>query len=602
MIEFLETRRLFAAGDLDIAFNSDGVAVNQRPDRVYFTDSAVLDNDKVLYSGNEIHLLLAQEDRAVLARFNADGTPDSTFGSGGYLFHDLSAGSSDDSQLNRMIVQSDGKIVALGEIDFKNIIVRFNANGSIDTTFGGGDGMIDNTSFGETFDVLSDGKIIIGGAQGHVTRYLASGILDTDFGDDGTSTFDFPGPDFKVIEAQPDGKILLGGGFGDFVIARLNADGSLDTGFANNGVLTSQPPNAPDYFNRVGDFFVLSDGDILVAGESGTLSSDPNKEDGFSVIRLNSNGTLDQAFGNGGGTFVSFGPFAAFSKVDVDSAGNIYLIGDQGHDGLATTRVTADGDFDEEFGRVVSTSGGAVFSLGGGVDSNDKLILTALVNIGMFDPAQGFREGNFAVTYRVLTDDSAPPTIGLSGGAASLPGTSGNDLLDAIESSQVVYVTRNGFGRVFDTADVQRIVSTGGAGEDLITMRLSTISADADGGDGKDRISGGAAKDTLRGGTGRDRIDGGLSPDLIVGGAALDRIRGEGGADHIYGNGGPDFIYGNGGNDRIDGGAGADEIHGGGGNDTFLALDGEIDQIFGDDGTDSATADDDDVLNSVETT
>src|SRR4029079_17419295 len=113
-------------------------------------------------------------------------------------------------------------------------------------------------------------------------------------------------------------------------------------------------------------------------------------------------------------------------------------------------------------------------------------------------------------TYRVLTNDSAPPAIGLTGGTVSLTGDAVNNLLEALQLDDVVYVTRNTFGRAFDTADVQRISVTGSDGFDLVEMKLHTISADVDARGGSDKISGGDARDTLRGGAGRDFIDGGL--------------------------------------------------------------------------------------------
>ena len=118
-----------------------------------------------------------------------------------------------------------------------------------------------------------------------------------------------------------------------------------------------------------------------------------------------------------------------------------------------------------------------------------------------------------------------------------------------------------------------------------------------------DVIYGRASADTLVGGLGSDRIYGDGGRDKLFGGGGNDRLHGGTSADSLYGQNGSDELYGEGGDDRLfdDYPVGLDTLHGGPGNDSFVTRDGLVDQVFGDGGADTATADNADVLTSVET-
>ena len=203
---------------------------------------------------------------------------------------------------------------------------------------------------------------------------------------------------------------------------------------------------------------------------------------------------------------------------------------------------------------------------------------------------------------RLTVNNGVPSPITLAGRRVSVNGTSGNDVVHA-EDFSIVSADLNGFGRSFDAADVDVISVSGGDGDDEISMGdVHNHPVEVSGGDGSDKITGGDKNDTLSGNAGRDFIDGGLGADLISGNGGKDQLRGQGGADHLYGGAQNDYLEGDGGNDRLDGGSGSDVMHGNGGNDRFIANDGEIDSLFGDGGTDTATADAQDVVTSVELT
>lgn len=208
-------------------------------------------------------------------------------------------------------LQPDGKILLgglfLGINDVaRGGIARLNADGTLDTAFGNG---LAGVSIGSTLAgsnpptvravaVQPDGKVIIGGnfgevngiARGSVARLNADGTLDTAFGNGLMVSSGGVG----AVALQPDGKIIIGGGFffiNDVArggIARLNADGTLDTAFGNGlvGVGTSLGTRA---------IALQPDGKVVIGGTFTNINGTPR---GY-IARLNADGTLDTAFGNG---------------------------------------------------------------------------------------------------------------------------------------------------------------------------------------------------------------------------------------------------------------------------------------------------------------
>src|SRR6185295_15663006 len=146
----------------------------------------------------------------------------------------------------------DGKILTRG-----NVLARFLPDGTLDTTFGGGDGATPLPADGDGLALQPDGKIVV--TEGYnVARYYADGSLDTTFAAGGRYSFDHPigihaDPDIPVpysrflpqdVAYQPTSwKIVVGGTadptaerLADFGVARLNLDGTLDTTFGTDGL------------------------------------------------------------------------------------------------------------------------------------------------------------------------------------------------------------------------------------------------------------------------------------------------------------------------------------------------------------------------------
>jgi len=180
----------------------------------------------------------------------ADGDLDTSFGGGDGIVTTLLAGT-DDNDSYSVVIQGDGKIVVAGyswtfssfRSDFA--LVRYNADGTLDTDFGTG-GQV-TTNFGSSSEIRSialqsDGKIVAAGFSANnftVARYETNGDLDNTFSGDGKLTTDLGSSDeIQSIAIQSDGKIVAAGNSGNnFAIARYETDGDLDNTFSGDGKL-----------------------------------------------------------------------------------------------------------------------------------------------------------------------------------------------------------------------------------------------------------------------------------------------------------------------------------------------------------------------------
>ena len=263
-------------GSLDTSFDTDGIATT-----AIGTNSddagravAVQSDGKIIVAGT------SDRDFAVV-RYNSDGSLDTSFDTDGIATTAISTNGPDSGRA--VAVQSDGKIIVAGTSDFAFAVVRYNGNGSLDTSFDT-DG-IATTAIGTNSDdsgravaVQSDGKIIVAGTSDFafaVVRYNSDGSLDTTFDTDGKTTVD---PNLNSdsgydgafgVAVQADGKIVVAGVDGEqFVVVRLNSDGSLDTTFDTDGIATTEIAGDVPVQNQDGSgaLVLQSDGKIIVAG------------------------------------------------------------------------------------------------------------------------------------------------------------------------------------------------------------------------------------------------------------------------------------------------------------------------------------------------
>jgi uncharacterized delta-60 repeat protein len=300
-----------------------------------------------------------------LARYNPDGSLDTTFSEDGKQTTDFGAGFAED-----VVVQPDGKIVAVGTTedvgDFA--LARYDPDGSLDTTFSG-DGK-QTTDFGEGTSLEGargvvlqpDGKVVVAGdtsgGEFGLARYDPDGSLDTSFSDDGKETTDFGGiiESARDVALQPDGKIVVGGDGGprgtDFALARYDPDGSLDTSFSDDGKQTTDfaDPGGNLPADSIGGIALQEDGKIIAAGASRPFAFGP-VDDRFALARYNPDGSLDTSFSEDGKQITSFGDGAA-SDLALRADGKIVAVGSGGPRGsgsFALARYNLDGSLDTTF-------------------------------------------------------------------------------------------------------------------------------------------------------------------------------------------------------------------------------------------------------------
>ncbi len=307
---------------------------------------AIQPDGKIVTVGTSQLSITSPQSLAVV-RFNTNGSLDTSFDSDGILTMPGVVGLA-------TVVQADGKILVGGAG-----LHRYNANGSLDTSF-----HFDGTaaSSGTTIYSLAiqpDGKIVGGGSGSvgttddfSVVRYNTDGTLDTSFDTDGeVKTPILSGHDrLRSVVIQPDGKIAVGGYVdngvnSDFALVRYNTDGSLDTSLDTDGKVTT-PFLGED---NASELLLRPDGRMIAAGttETGTVSD-------FALAGYNTDGSLDASFGVGGKVITDYGgQSAGANSVAIQSDGKIVVAGSAGNGSnsdFAVTRYNPDGTLDTGFG------------------------------------------------------------------------------------------------------------------------------------------------------------------------------------------------------------------------------------------------------------
>ena len=239
---------------IDKSFDNDGLVTTNLNNNTDVGYASVIQADgKIVVAGKSF---TGTGNEFAVARYNENGSLDNTFGSGGFVTTNVS---SVGDEAWAVALQSDGKIVAAGYSVYATWceygVVRYNSDGSLDTSFDS-DGIVTTSvnvgnGWGYIYAIAiqEDGKIIIAGSspaadnQEDITlvRYNTNGSLDTTgFTADGIVTASITGGEVaQGIAIQEDGKIVVGGYSStdkEFLVLRFNGDGSLDTGFGSSGI------------------------------------------------------------------------------------------------------------------------------------------------------------------------------------------------------------------------------------------------------------------------------------------------------------------------------------------------------------------------------
>ena len=400
-----------AGGDLDRSFGRDGKVVTD------FTNSydagyavAIQADGRIVVVGETA--ADGDSPKFAVARYNADGSLDSSFSKNGKRRTDFTP--REDVAFG-VAIQDDGKIVVVGTAAFdgptsKFALARYNVDGSRDTSFSG-DGKR-TTAFTRRGDIAwsfalqDDGKIVVVGDAGangpHATvglaRYRESGSLDRTFGRDGKVRTDFTSypEDGLAVAISDRGKIVMAGGSGfgspreRFALARYHPDGSLDASFGEDGRVTTDLAPGPDVAYGVA---LEADGKIVAAGGSAQGERNPK----WALTRYNANGTLDSSFSGDGKVITDFTPYDDGAYVlRIQADGKLVAAGLAGNDGtegmFALARYRENGSLDPSLGGdgKVTTDFARGFdsAYGLAIQSNGKIVLAGQA---------GARDTNFAV-------------------------------------------------------------------------------------------------------------------------------------------------------------------------------------------------------------
>lgn len=341
--------------------------------------------------------------KLALVRYLTNGMLDASFGIGGKVYQYPPGANS--SYIDALALQSDGKIVVGGGFSLLNtnntgtngcILVRFQTNGAVDTSFGNGGSatVVVPGGSGAVFGLLAltNGDLVAvgsdyatSGIENFVTmRFTTNGVLDSSFGSNGIVLTYVSYPPFLYsvtaiahqVVLQPGnpqklvvaGEANLNNNAEGFAVVRYNMNGSLDTTFGNGGIVTNIFPPVSAPTTSYGEGVVVQTGPpttITVGGYN--YSGGENYY--FCLARLTTNGTYDTTFGTNGFVTLAFtngsiGLFEAEAFAETTQAGKVLLAGlmtnpsEQFIDDLSAVRFNANGTVDTIYGTQGSAAPG----------------------------------------------------------------------------------------------------------------------------------------------------------------------------------------------------------------------------------------------------
>ena len=376
-------------------------------------------------------------------------------------------------------MQPDGKWVLVG-ISFNGSnndysAVRLNNDGSLDTSFGVNGKLIlpvgNGDDAAQTAIMQSDGKLVLAGYSSNgtnndysVVRLNNNGSVDTSFGINGKLLLPVGNSEDYAysVAVQPDGKLVLAGrsvngNNSDYSVVRLNANGTLDTSFANGGILMLPVGN---YWDEVRSVMLQADGKVVLTGRSHNTNS--YYDDDFSAVRLNSDGSLDASFGIGGKLIISVGnssDTASGSIIQTD--GKLVVVG--GSDNL---------DNNEDYSIVRLNSNGGL----DGTFANQAPVATSKAVFGSEDDrpitgsVQATDANNDTLSYRLVADAPVGLTFNSNGSFRFTPSDADQFLSDG--QSRIVnfsYIANDGQA---DSAPANVTITINGVTEGKLIVPL----------------------------------------------------------------------------------------------------------------------------------
>ena len=323
-----------------------------------------------------------------IARYNNFGIPDVTYGNSGYVATPLSTAQSEINGLS-LLSNNEAFVGGFAEVPQTSFAVAlYNTNGSPDTSFNstgnniylvGAGSQTNGVAIQSNGQYLAAGVAVVSGSPVTVIiRYNTDGTLDSSFGSGGVVTIQIGQESIgRAIAIQSDGQILVSGFAVDtsdnpcFTVARFNStDGSLDTTFNSSGV---QPGAVLTPAGNNGAFAlaIQSNGQIVIAGGNGS--------NGLTLIRYNSDGSIDTAFGSSGivNTTIGGASFAQVNGLVIQSDGNIVAAGFADSSFVIARYSATNGSLDTSFNNSGSQPGVVVDSSGLGTNANCVVLNTS---------------------------------------------------------------------------------------------------------------------------------------------------------------------------------------------------------------------------------
>ncbi|MFE1547724.1 calcium-binding protein [Streptomyces sp. NPDC058718] len=581
--------RYLPGGGLDPGFGTGGLVTSDFGGGAHSANAVAIQpaDGKIVVAGTTE--VFAEEGGGCcffsVARYLPNGSLDPDFGEGGLVRVEEFGGSADGADV---AVQSDGRIVAAGKGGGGGFaLVRLDTQGNLDPSLGGDGAVVagftpsspqDAGGIARSMALQPDGRIVSVGYVGGtafdigVVRYLPDGTLDTGFSGDGMVSADFGATEFgNAVAVQPDGRILAAGSGGaGFALLRYNADGSPDAGFGTGGRTSVAFPGDGGIAYAMA---LQQNGKIVLAGRA----DDPNSAEAndFGLARFHPNGTVDTGFGGDGFVVTGFGDFDEARGVLVQPDGKIVAAGYGAGFAFALARYQG-GDTTPPPPHAdlsVTTSTTASVSIGDRVSytvtvANKASSTATATGVTLTDTVAGAG----------VTLTSATPGQGTCTTTATRATCALGSLAPGASTTFTLTAEPRSTGTLTHTASV-----TGTPSDPITSDNTATTSTSVNNARGC----------TIIGTSGPDTLNGGYSNDVICGLGGNDTVRASYGHDTVHGGYGNDNLDGSFGDDTMNGGPGNDTLTGSYGNDRLTTTDGVPgnDTANGGLGTDTCTTD-----------
>jgi uncharacterized delta-60 repeat protein len=369
-----------APGQLDLSFGAGGTVVTQFPSSYSGARAVAIQADSRIVAAGFAHTNDSIISDFALARYDASGALDPTFGAGGRVRTDF--GGRFDEAL-AVAAQPDGRVVVAGSSSDASgsdmAVARYTSDGTLDASFDGdGLALVDfgSEASARAVALQPDGKVVLAGwvsqpvgggccvSDFALARLTSAGALDSSFNGDGQVVTDFlPGADnghdaAQAVLVQADGRIVAAGSgvagavSVDFAVARYLADGSLDPTFSNDGLVTT---DFVGYFDEIRDLALDTSGRLVAGGQSCEFPGNSDEVCEFGLARYTSSGSLDRRFGRQGRVRTDLGGDVGegIRGVVVQADGRIAAAGDTSGPGgsdVGLARYRSDGRLDRSFG------------------------------------------------------------------------------------------------------------------------------------------------------------------------------------------------------------------------------------------------------------